>query len=569
MSRGTCHNTGKLKLDTFLKLGNALQYRFKGARYALRKYPKSSIWSDQLNESTEQTFDIERATVNPVDRHHHRDSELVIGLVGAVGTDLARVSQVLTEQLQRTGYTVQRVKVSSDVIKQFGEVTYEENNHFDRISKYMLAGNRARERAQSNDVLAMGVASRIASMRQRDEQYNLMLPQERTAVIVDSLKRPEEANRLRKIYPGGFVMLGVSADVKRRVAFLKGMDIPHEKAEQLVARDANEGTEAFGQRLKKTFYLSDFFIRLNGSDDELRWEIERIVKALFGYPFSTPSFDEYAMFFAFSSALRSADLSRQVGAVIAKEDQILATGANDCPKSGGGLYMLSRDESGKLEDIPLGRDYTRKRDSNKQQLEEIIKKISEMAAENGLDREKIKEILEKAGCPLQDLTEYGRVVHAEMDALLACARSNLSTKGATLYCTTFPCHNCAKHIIAAGIQRVVYIEPYDKSKAPDFHQDSVTFEQSASQDGKVVFEPFVGIGPRKFFDLFSINLSSGYVIERKDDQGNAKEWEHRAAKPRLQMLSSTYLDFELEAASWFEEMLTKQETGDVRDKNGL
>ena len=44
--------------------------------------------------------------------------------------------------------------------------------------------------------------------------------------------------------------------------------------------------------------------------------------------------------------------------------------------------------------------------------------------------------------------------HAEMEALLSCARSGVSTRGATLYSTTFPCHNCAKHIIAAGVARV-------------------------------------------------------------------------------------------------------------------
>ncbi|MCZ5321339.1 hypothetical protein O5699_00900 [Escherichia coli] len=60
---------------------------------------------------------------------------------------------------------------------------------------------------------------------------------------------------------------------------------------------------------------------------------------LFGNPFITPTFDEYAMYMAFSSALRSADLSRQVGAVLAKNYAIMSTGANDVPKSGGGLYL--------------------------------------------------------------------------------------------------------------------------------------------------------------------------------------------------------------------------------------
>jgi deoxycytidylate deaminase len=60
------------------------------------------------------------------------------------------------------------------------------------------------------------------------------------------------------------------------------------------------------------------------------------------------------------------------------------------------------------------------------------------------------------GSPLMDITEYGRAVHAEMEAILACARTGGNPSGATLYCTTSPpCHNCAKHIVDVGITRVV------------------------------------------------------------------------------------------------------------------
>ena len=60
--------------------------------------------------------------------------------------------------------------------------------------------------------------------------------------------------------------------------------------------------------------------------------------------------------------------------------------------------------------------------------------------------------------------------------------------------------NCAKHIIDAGLTRVVYIEPYAKSKALEFHDDSIIppEEESAEDDHRVRFEPFSGIGPRRF-----------------------------------------------------------------------
>lgn len=486
---------------------------------------------------------------DPIEKLHNIDSEIVIGLVGALGTDLARVRDLVTEALVRIRYDVIPIKISKEVIPFFGEIEYEEGNESDRVEKMMDAGNMARESSKDRSVLALGAASVIATRRDLDRR-----PFTRTAFIIDSLKRPEEVARLRKIYPGGFVLLGVHADEERRLAKLESHGMTKEKAQQLIDRDSNDKSREFGQRLEKTFYLSDFFLQLDGSDDTLQSEIRRLVELIFGYPFWTPSFDEYAMFFAFAAALRSADLSRQVGAVVTRDQQILATGANDCPKSGGGLYWPERDKRGILHDENDGRDYMRGYDSNRKVQNDIIGDLVKRGRDIGLDEAKLRELLGSKGSPIRDLTEYGRVVHAEMDALTACGRAGLSTTGATLYCTTFPCHNCAKHIVSAGISRVVYIEPYEKSKASEFHQDSVVFGTGNQDNGKVRFEPFIGIGPRRFFDLFSMNLSTGYDIVRKNgasDTGEKVPWKPQEARPRVQMLQSTYLDLELEAANLF------------------
>lgn len=48
-----------------------------------------------------------------------------------------------------------------------------------------------------------------------------------------------------------------------------------------------------------------------------------------------------------------------------------------------------------------------------------------------------------------------------------------AAREATLYSTTYPCHGCAKHIVAAGISEVVYYEPYPKSRALALHDDSI------------------------------------------------------------------------------------------------
>ena len=52
------------------------------------------------------------------------------------------------------------------------------------------------------------------------------------------------------------------------------------------------------------------------------------------------------------------------------------------------------------------------------------------------------------------------VLHAEANAISKVARSNNSSAGATLYITASPCLECAKLIIQAGIERVVFNELY-------------------------------------------------------------------------------------------------------------
>lgn len=54
-----------------------------------------------------------------------------------------------------------------------------------------------------------------------------------------------------------------------------------------------------------------------------------------------------------------------------------------------------------------------------------------------------------------------RVIHSEINSLLACALDETSPQNADIYTTASPCYDCAKAIIRAGIRRVVYGVSYD------------------------------------------------------------------------------------------------------------
>lgn len=51
-------------------------------------------------------------------------------------------------------------------------------------------------------------------------------------------------------------------------------------------------------------------------------------------------------------------------------------------------------------------------------------------------------------------------IHAEMNALLYCAKEGVSVEGCSAYVTHFPCLDCTKSLIQAGIKKIVYKHDY-------------------------------------------------------------------------------------------------------------
>lgn len=473
-------------------------------------------------------------------------SELVIGIVSSVGTETSRVLTALKDRLTGFGYQMLEIKVSS-LLSSEGASNYA--NEYERIKELMNRGDSLRGKTQDNGILAYGAAKKIKESRAGS--------QSKLAYIINSLKHPDEVHALRKIYGQGFYLIGVHAEEKRRIHYLtEDKGISPQQAVELTSIDEDEKI-THGQRTRDTYHLSDFYLDFRSSEDYIKNSIQRFLELIFGNPYLNPTFDEYAMFMAFSSSVRSGDLSRQVGSIIARNKQIIATGANECPSAGGGLYWAQSDDSGKVFDIADGKDYMLGEDSNKSEQGDIIRNVLRDCKNiSDLPQTALPEI-EKAlrASRISDLTEFGRVVHAEMDALLSCARAGINCHGATMYNTTFPCHNCAKHIIAAGLSRVVYVEPYPKSKAFDFHSDSIDLRDGTEGDTdskRVIFQPFTGVGARRFLDFFSMSLGNGARLKRKNKNGTIVGWSKDACRPRVLLVPNSYKEIEDAASSIYE-----------------
>lgn len=477
----------------------------------------------------------------------HTNSEIVIGIVSAVGTQINRVTDPFCNHLKQFGYEVEEIRVSK--LLNNGQ-NIDNTKEYDRIKKLIDAGDLMREKNADNSILAAGAIRNIS------EKRNANSP--KIAYLVNSLKHPEEVTLLRKVYGHGFFLVGIHSDEKRRTKYLMSeKGLKEKEAAELIKIDEDEAVD-HGQRTRDTYHLSDIFINLGKNEDQITNTVKRFLELLFAHPYKNPTFDEFAMFMAFNSSIRSSDLSRQVGAVITKENQIIATGANDSPKFGGGQYWAEVDsKTGEINDKDGGKDHTLELDSNIAEQRKIIQSIVEKAKDECVisddNEEKLHKILENSR--ISDLTEFGRAVHAEMDALLSCSREGIKTIGATLYCTTFPCHNCAKHIINAGIKRVVYVEPYPKSKALELHSDSIYLKTELDaeiDENLIAFEPFTGIGTRRFLDLFSMTLGVGNRLRRKDGNGDIINWSRDNATLRVSLINKNYTELEKVAITKFD-----------------
>ncbi len=135
------------------------------------------------------------------------------------------------------------------------------------------------------------------------------------------------------------------------------------------------------------------------------------------------SWHNYFLSFAKLASERSTCLRRKVGAVIVKDNRILATGYNGAP---AGITHC---------------------------------------AETGCLREKMN-------VPSGQRHELCRGLHAEQNAIIQAAKHGINIDGSELYCTTRPCVICTKMIINSGIKKIYYTEGYADELSEEMIKES-------------------------------------------------------------------------------------------------
>ena len=448
--------------------------------------------------------------------------ELIFAMTRAIGTDSA---PLLSQDFRHIEFLASTLKDTPE---------------HERYRTYMNAGDLLRSVTQRADAAGVLGIRRIREAR-KQLAASASGKERGRAYILKSLMHPGELDTLRRVYGPQLFVVSVFAPrdvrVKRLAAKigdscgdLAARRIP--EAEELVNRDfgisprkddpvAQTVPRQFVIDVQRTFQKADLFISAT-APGESREAVTRFMELIFGHPFHTPTREEFGMCMAHCAAARSAALGRGVGAaILTPEGDLVSVGTNEVPCFGGGQYWEA--------DKPDGRTFVCGHDSSdrirkhmfadllrrlhqdrvwaeghgtEEEISALHRVLDNLDLDSTVERILTSDVINKAS--VLDVIEYGREVHAEMAALTDAAKRGVPVRGCVLYCTTFPCHECARLIVSSGITRVVYIEPYPKSRVAELYEDSIGLADRSTDLGhRVRFEPFVGIAPRRYFDLFS------------------------------------------------------------------
>jgi len=460
-------------------------------------------------------------------------NEVVFAVVGYVGSGTSEIAVTLRGLLESPTlpdgmFDVEILKARKVIeewaLKNDEQVPNTPSNNLATTEAFQDLGDKMRS-SGDHAVVARNLIENIRLTRAR--KLGIQNPGEsevppdgaRRAYVLDSIRHPAEVELLRRVYQDAFVLVGVVCEASTRLQRIgkKYTNAGVGDSEKFMARDSR-AAEKHGQRVSDAFHMADYFVDntadqfLEGQEPNPDWDISeklsRLIRIMTAAEIVRPSLAETAMHDAYGAAMQSACLSRQVGAALLDaHGNVIATGTNEVPRAGGGVYgdSFAENQDDHRCAFQKGRKFCSNTKEQNTIIEHLIEDVPELDELDNIRKSTLK--LELRGSRVGDLLEFSRAVHAEMDAIFSAARKGVTTVGTRLFVTTFPCHYCARGIVASGVDEVQYIEPYPKSLALTLHSDSITIRASQwlepSKGGtKVLFRAFTGVAPRLYRRAF-------------------------------------------------------------------
>lgn len=317
-------------------------------------------------------------------------------------------------------------------------------------------------------------------------------------LVIDGIRNLAEVATLRLRFPR-FFLIGIHAPPLVRWNRVKDQYDGNQKTFDRDDRRDSDEDLAYGQQVEKCVLAADY-VRVNGTDDgathdQLKTIYQRIKddvslmrdadtppnQASFRRP---PTADEAHMAAAYAEAHISQCLKRHVGAIIVSPDgRALSMGYNENP-----IPMK-----------PCKAEYENRcyKDSDMERRLEAMKdffcpkcgqKVDSMSPPWKCPHADCGANLKARFFPSRNM-ELCTAIHAEERAIRSLEGRN--AQGATIFCTTFPCFQCARYIIDAGIKKVVYVEAYPVKASLEFLERN-----------HVEVKPFEGFQARAFNTIF-------------------------------------------------------------------
>lgn len=487
--------------------------------------------------------------------------ELIFATCAPIGSLRKKVIDELKSILiNEYKYEVREIKLSEFIEKYSTEKESEkpgETNSYTRLMNKIQGGDELRKNHGPQILTELAINEiNISRYEKKDGDLELKpieeLKSRRLCFIIDSLKNKEELELLRELYKDIFYFFSIFSPLNERKKNLLNKGLSNPEVEAIIETDQFENNN-HGQNVRNTFVEGDFFIRVSSeNENKLKSKVSRYLDIIFESQIVTPTADEIAMYEAQSAAGNSACLSRQVGAAITNEKgEIISRGWNDVPKYGGNLYKEGHLNDNRCKHWGYCSNDKTKDIMTDDILESILNNdfiINNLLGGNKLCREDelymaLKNIIRK-NTKVKDLIEFSRAVHAEMHAIIIGSQlAGNQMIGGKLFCTTYPCHNCARHLVVAGIKEIYYIEPYIKSLSIPLHNDTLTEEEveKEGEEKKVKILMFDGVAPRRYLEFFLMNRP------RKDKEGKMNTEFGEFFHPKSQLSLQALPNLELQA----------------------
>lgn len=288
-----------------------------------------------------------------------------------------------------------------------------------------------------------------------------------TRICIDAIRNPYEAVYFKDRYKS-FHLMAVTTkerDRKMRLSYLKREELNNLDDVEYGEKMKSPEDSFFHQNIRGCLEIADIHIYnpdVDGERPKFFELTEQIIKyiALMLHPgLITPTHIERCMQLAFNAKYNSGCLSRQVGAIVTRNDySIQSVGWNDVPK--GQISCNLRDVHGFCRNRESG-PYSQF-EINDERFNSVLEKIADETKGNAGGRcisYCFKDIYN--GIQGEKNQVYTRALHAEENAFLQISKyGGTQVKDGILFSTASPCELCSKKAYQLGIKTIYYIDPY-------------------------------------------------------------------------------------------------------------